>query len=74
MQPLTAADASSEMLTEISANIPAHLTSARSEVLKIPGVEPEPLAAGADVDMLTDLVAERLREDIEALLGSASLV
>ena len=62
------------MLTEISANIPAHLTSARSEVLKIPGVEPEPLAAGADVDMLTDLVAERLREDIEALLGSASLV
>ena len=74
MQPLTAADASSEMLTEISANIPAHLTSARSEVLKIPGVEPEPLAAGADVDMLTDLVAERLREDIEALLGRASLV
>ncbi len=74
VQPLTAAEASAERLTEISADIPVHLTSARSEVLNTPGVEPEPLATGADVDMLTDLVAERLREDIEALLGSASLI
>ena len=78
VQPLTAAEASAERLTEIPADIPAdipvHLTSARSEVLNTPGVEPEPLATGADVDMLTDLVAERLREDIEALLGSASLI
>jgi len=74
VQPLTAAEASAERLTEISADIPVHLTSARSEVLNTPGVEPEPLVTGADVDMLTDLVAERLREDIEALLGSASLI
>ena len=74
VQPLTAAEASAERLTEIPADIPVHLTSARSEVLNTPGVEPEPLATGADVDMLTDLVAERLREDIEALLGSASLI
>ncbi len=74
VQPLTASEASAERLTEISADIPVHLTSARSEVLNTPGVEPEPLATGADVDMLTDLVAERLREDIEALLGSASLI
>ena len=74
VQPLTAAEASAERLTEISADIPVHLTSARSEVLNTPGVEPEPLATGADVDMLTDLGTERLREDIEALLGSASLI
>ena len=74
VQPLTAAEASAERLTEIPADIPVHLTSARSEVLNTPGVEPEPLVTGADVDMLTDLVAERLREDIEALLGSASLI
>jgi len=33
-----------------------------------------PAAGGTDVDSLAELVAERLRDDIEALLGSASLV